>query len=225
MTSAPFFTTMAGRLWLLGMLLLDVFVLPVLLADRLLPSRSGDVFFAITMVVALLASGGARGRRRRLVVFIAFAAFAVQFVRFADHWAGLVILDASLSALAMATFAILVVLDVFRKEPAADRIIDVILAYLLVAATYAFVYEALNVAQPGSLQLNGGTVVHAADYVYFSLSTLTSVGFGDVLPRNPLMRAIAMSEALTGQLYVAVLIARFVNTSSATGNGGRERPR
>ena len=49
----------------------------------------------------------------------------------------------------MGTFAGLVLYDVFGKDPGPDRLIDVILAYLLVGATYAFVYEAMNVAVPG----------------------------------------------------------------------------
>jgi hypothetical protein len=40
---------------------------------------------------------------------------------------------------------------------------------------------------------------------------MTSVGYGDVVPTHPISRSLAMLEALTGQLYVAVLIARFVN--------------
>ena len=44
---------------------------------------------------------------------------------------------------------------------------------------------------------------------------MTSVGFGDALPMNPVSRAIAMAQALTGQLYVAVLIARFANRERA----------
>jgi hypothetical protein len=45
---------------------------------------------------------------------------------------------------------------------------------------------------------------------------MTSVGFGDALPRTPVMRAVTMAQALTGQLYVAVLIARFVHSNRAT---------
>ena len=87
-----------------------------------------------------------------------------------------------------------------------------ILAYLLVGAAYAFVYEMVNVAVPGSLTMEGRAFT-VADYSYFSFTTMTSVGFGDALPRTPVTRAIAMAQALTGQLYVAVLIARFVNIS------------
>jgi hypothetical protein len=48
-----------------------------------------------------------------------------------------------------------------------------------------------------------------SDYVYFSFTTMTSVGYGDALPMHPVSRTVAMGEALTGQLYVALLIARF----------------
>jgi voltage-gated potassium channel len=207
-TRQPFLRTRAGRVALLAMLLGDVFVIPVLLTLDIMPVRIGDLFFAVTMLVAMTAMGTGKGRR--LVLTVALAAFVIQFFRFVDKGNILVIIDATLSALAMGTFAAMVLVDVFRQDPVADRLIDVILAYLLVGAMYAFVYEAVNVALPGSITLDGGKVT-AAGYAYFSFTTMTSVGFGDALPMNPVSRAIAMGQALTGQLYVAVLIARFAN--------------
>ena len=113
-------------------------------------------------------------------------------------------------ALAMGTLAAMVLVDVIRSDPMPDRLVDVILAYLLVGGMFAFVYEIVNVALPGALLLDGRAMAGSA-YAYFSFTTLTSVGFGDALPMHPVSRSIAMGEALTGQLYVAVLIARFAN--------------
>jgi voltage-gated potassium channel len=209
-TREPFLRTRAGRLSLLAMLVFDVFVLPVLLALDAIPLRLGDMVFAATMLVAMSAMGVGKGRR--VVLGIALAAFGIQFFRFIDRSSLLVILDAGLSALALGTFAGLVLVDVFGVDPGPDRLIDVILAYLLVGAAYAFVYEMVDVAVPGSLTMEGRPFT-VADYPYFSFTTMTSVGFGDALPRTPVTRAIAMTQALTGQLYVAVLIARFVNSS------------
>ena len=208
MTREPFLRTRAGRVALLAMLALDIFVIPVLMTLDIMPMRIGDLVFGVTMLVAMTAMGTGKGRR--LVLTVALAAFGIQFFRFVDKGHVLVIVDASLSALAMGTFAAMVLVDVFRRDPMADRLIDVILAYLLVGAMYAFVYEAVNIALPGSITLDGGQVTPAG-YVYFSFTTMTSVGFGDALPMNPVSRAIAMGQALTGQLYVAVLIARFAN--------------
>ena len=218
MSRGPFLKTRAGRVSLLAMLVLDIFIVPVLLSTRALPLRLGDLVFAITMLVAMNATGTGKGRRA--VLAIGLAAFGIQFFRFVDHGHVLVILDAVLSATAMGTFAGLVLYDVFRKDPGPDRLIDVILAYLLVGATFAFVYEAVNVGVPGSLTMEGHDVT-PADYIYFSLTTMTSVGFGDALPRNTVTRAIAMAQALTGQLYVAVLIARFANPTRSNHEGAR----
>jgi hypothetical protein len=206
----PFLRTRAGRVSLLGMMILDVFVLPVLLTLDIIPMRVGDVVFAITMVVAMNATGTGKGRR--VVLAVALAAFAIQFFRFVDKNHVLVIVDAGLSAIAMGMFAGLVLHDAFSQDIGPDRLIDVILAYLLVGAMFAFLYEAVNVAEPGSLTMEGRPVT-PADYIYFSITTMTSVGFGDALPRTTLARAVTMGQALTGQLYVAVLVARFVNSA------------
>lgn len=45
---------------------------------------------------------------------------------------------------------------------------------------------------------------------YFSFATLTTLGFGDILPRTPVARVLATLEAVTGQIYLTVLIARLV---------------
>jgi Ion channel len=208
----PFLRSRAGRVALLAMLSVDIFVIPVLLTLEIIPMRVGDVVFAATMVVAISAMGTGKGRR--LVLAVALAAFVIQFFRFVEKNQLLIVADAALSALAMATFAGMVLVDVFRQEPVADRLIDVILAYLLIGTMFAFVYEAVNVLHPGSLTLDGRDVTPAG-YVYFSFTTMTSVGFGDALPMRPVSRAIAMAQALTGQLYVAVLIARFVGARHA----------
>jgi hypothetical protein len=206
---------------LLAMLAVDIFVVPVLLTLEIIPMRVGDVVFAATMVVAITAMGTGRGRR--LVLAVALAAFVVQFFRFMEKNQVLIVIDAALSALAMATFAGMVLVDVFRQDPVPDRLIDVILAYLLVGAMFAFVYEAVNVLLPGSIMLDGRNVTPAG-YVYFSFTTMTSVGFGDALPMRPESRAIAMAQALTGQLYVAVLIARFVGASHRPARGEADPP-
>ena len=210
MIREPFLRTRTGRVALLAMLALDIFVVPVLITLEVLTPRVGDLVFAVTMIVAITSFGTGKGRR--WVLAVAIAACIVQFLRLMVQGHAVVIADASLSALAMATFAGMVLADVVRSDPMPDRLIDVILAYVLVGGMFAFVYEIANVAIPGALLLDGHPMDGSA-YVYFSFTTLTSVGFGDALPMHPVSRTIAMGEALTGQLYVAVLIARFANAT------------
>ena len=53
-------------------------------------------------------------------------------------------------------------------------------------------------------------MLSAIDWIYFSYVTLTTVGYGDITPVLPIARTLAVGEALAGQLYLAVMIARLV---------------
>jgi len=59
--------------------------------------------------------------------------------------------------------------------------------------------------------------------------TLTTVGYGDVLPVHPVARSLAILEAVTGPLYLAILVARLVSLTAApargAGTGAQERGR
>jgi voltage-gated potassium channel Kch len=48
------------------------------------------------------------------------------------------------------------------------------------------------------------------DWSYYSFVTLTTLGYGDITPVRPIARNLAITEALTGQLYLAVMLARLV---------------
>ncbi|HXB77134.1 MAG TPA: potassium channel family protein [Bradyrhizobium sp.] len=50
----------------------------------------------------------------------------------------------------------------------------------------------------------------AANLIYFSFVTLTSVGYGDIIPLHPVARSLANIESIIGQLYPATLLARLV---------------
>ncbi len=52
-------------------------------------------------------------------------------------------------------------------------------------------------------------------FIYFSLVTLASVGYGDIIPVTPPARAVAAVEGISGQFYIAVLIARLVSLHSS----------
>ena len=86
-------------------------------------------------------------------------------------------------------------------------------AYLLVGVFLGAIWLALEQALPGSL-LAGGTPMAdmtLPDGIYFSFVTLATLGYGDIVPATPIARGIAVFEAVFGQLYLAVMVARLVS--------------
>ncbi len=104
----------------------------------------------------------------------------------------------------------------------AHRIRGAIALYLLIAMLFAFLYGLAEEVSPGAFSMpgsgTGGTSVSARGeaFYYFSVVTLTTVGFGDITPIHPFVRSLAMLEALIGQLYPAILIARLVTLELET---------
>ena len=88
--------------------------------------------------------------------------------------------------------------------------------YLLLTLSFFALYMAIVAVHPDAFQKAGGNPTHPpADLLYFSLVTLTTVGYGDVVPVRGTVRMIAGLEAATGVLYVAITVAQLVSGYTA----------
>jgi hypothetical protein len=84
--------------------------------------------------------------------------------------------------------------------------------YLLIGISWFALYSAIENIYPGSfLQTTAGLTNRPSDLLYFSLVTLTTVGYGDILPGSGEVRMLAALEAATGVLYVAITVALLVS--------------
>lgn len=134
-------------------------------------------------------------------------------------------------ALFNATVTVLVARYVFGPgRVGADRVLGAILIYLNLAALFANAYDLMVLLQPGAISgLSALSAVdmpdkRAAELAYFSLSTITSTGWGDLTPLHPLARGLANFEAVIGQLFPATLVARLIGLHLAQ-DGRRARAR
>lgn len=89
----------------------------------------------------------------------------------------------------------------------AERICAALCVYLLTGSALGGLFAALEATAPGSFR--GAPTFALGDAVYFSFVTLATLGYGDIAASAA--RALAVLEAVIGQLYLAVLIARLVS--------------
>jgi hypothetical protein len=98
----------------------------------------------------------------------------------------------------------------------AHRVQGAVLVYLNVAALCAIAFDVLATHAPGAIASTTGGMLSTdprarmAELSYFSLATITTTGYGDLVPVHPLARSLANLEALFGQLFPATLLARLV---------------
>jgi hypothetical protein len=91
----------------------------------------------------------------------------------------------------------------------ADKLWGAAAAYLMLGVLWTFVYGLVAVHYAPAFAIGGSpSTVDVVDLLYFSFTTLTSTGYGDVTPIAPQARGLAIIEQVTGTLYLAILIAR-----------------
>ena len=95
-----------------------------------------------------------------------------------------------------------------------QEVFGVLVVYLVLGMLFAFAFGAVAVLQDGHLFTNG-TDGDLQDHLYFSFTTLTTVGYGDLAPAGDLARAMSIFEALMGQLYLVTIVALIVGNLAA----------
>ena len=164
----------------------------------------------------VLHTSGARRRTFRtastVVIFaVAGAAVALIFgVQYGET-------AASLIGLLLAFVAPLVILERILRSPTITvrLVLGALSIYLLLGLAYSYLYPliAFGTGEPFFVQTPSPSPV---DYVYFSYVTLTTVGYGDFTAATSTGRMIAVSEALTGQLYLVSAVALLVGNIGRT---------
>lgn len=186
------------------------------------------ILFSIVLGSAVLAVGG----RRRMLGWAAVLACPAILGKWINHFRP-EFFARPLFLVAALIFIVFIVVNLLRFVLRAPRVNSEVLcasiaAYLLLGLAWTFGYMltgnfqadafAFNTAHPGADSMDGPAAF------YFSFVTLSTVGYGDITPVSHVARMLAVTESMTGLLYVAVLIARLVALYSAPDPGSKSNP-
>jgi hypothetical protein len=170
-----------------------------------------DLFFSILLIsVVYTLSLKARG----LIVGSIFAVPMIVFI-WLDHFVPLKAFDIGTHGFAVffIAYAIWVILRFILNQNriTSDIIYASVVVYLLIGLLWALLYAIFNFFYPGSfsaqdLPIDEQTLMFA----YYSFITLTTLGYGDITPLARWAVSLSALEAVIGQLYLAVLVARLV---------------
>lgn len=113
--------------------------------------------------------------------------------------------------------AVIIAVQVFKEgRITINHIQSAVAIYLLLGLMWGFLYQAAALKDPGafvraSSSVPGSVDVLKRDLLYYSFTTLTTVGYGDIAPVHPAARMLAVLEAIVGQLFPAILITWLVS--------------
>jgi hypothetical protein len=203
-----------GLTALLAFLVLGLLVWVPLVATGVLSPLFVEIAFSLILI-----SGVASVKVGKVLAVAIYAlavlAIGTKGVLLAFPSVRLRLLDAMVSLLAILVLTVIVLARVFQKGPITlYRVQGAVAAYLLLGLAWTMAYELSLLVSPDAIRFpegSGAVLLQVPRLLYFSFVTLTTVGYGDIVPVHPAVRSLAMTEALVGQLYPAVLIARLVS--------------
>jgi len=162
-----------------------------------------------------------RPRHRQLALWSGIAALAAAWAQIVLPPAARIpveIAHNSLMTLLLSLAVAIILRHLFeRKTVGIDAILGTICGYILLAVIWANLYAAVDLLFPNSFTVGPSMVSDLADwdgrhsvFTYFSLITLTTVGYGDIVPTRGPATGLASLEAIAGQFYIAVVVAQLV---------------
>ncbi len=205
---------------LLGILISFFAILPFL----------GQLIFTdlLGTVILVVAVSAVIDRPKYLVAFALVAVLTIAAIWYA-HWfpsTSMVVTANLLDLLFLALVVGAILGHVFRsRRITRETLAGAISAYLLIGVMWADVFSILQTVLPGSFSTSATELAvqpgmasprnQVAQFSYFSFVTLSTLGYGDITPLTRPARGLAALEAIFGQLYLAILIARLVSLQVA----------
>jgi Ion channel len=199
---------------LLVMLVVTLFVVTPLASSAVMGSEIMLCFVALLTIVGVAVVSG----RRSMVVVVmllAVSGIGLDWTAHFAHRTSLWVLDDLLRIAFVLMLAVTITVQVFRPGNVTHhRVQGAICVYLLAGLAWAYSFDMLWTLDRSAFHVseNYGLLAARTGLLrYFSFVTLTTLGYGDILPVSPVARSLSTSEALFGQLYPAVMIARLIS--------------
>ncbi len=193
-------------------------VLTTIILQVVALSQAGQVTLSLVFALMLISGSFATIQHRSvicLVVGLTTATFATDLGATFGSSHSLAVVNTGLRVASLSVLFCVTLKRTLRPGRITRyRVMGGIAGYLLVGLIWTFAYQMLMEGDTDAIHFDDA----AADtlpgqpsrLIYFSFTTLTTVGFGDVHPETPAARSLTVAEALVGQLYVAILIASLV---------------
>jgi ion channel len=197
----------------LGSLVALLIIVPLAAA-----TAAGDFLVAALFTLVLVASALAAGVRKRDLVVASALALVTITAKWFDHFRPDLCPSAVhlIAGMALLAFVMTRLLRFILRAPRVDSevICAGLSAYLLLGVLWMFAYILTAHIDPGSFTISAGPDVgrtlDSYSALYFSFITLCTVGYGDILPASHFARMLVTLEAISGTIFITVLISRLV---------------
>lgn len=172
----------------------------------------------VQLLTLWLTFSASESRRARRIAGIACVVLGLLALATAAFGVALEVSESALRLIALVSVALyllapLVILRHLVRRSVVDlrTVLGAVAAYVMLGMMFAFSYRAISLWQPSPAFFGEAGPGDNADFLFFSFITLTTTGYGDLVPAGNPGQSVAVLEAVTGQLFLVTALAKIVN--------------
>ena len=204
---------------LLVTLLLMVLVAKPMVDLGILPMHGMIWCMLLVILAGITVLDGLSRRTRRIMTAVILVGVALQGPSLGIAGDAPAVIGDAGAMLSLSLLAAAILRQTFAPGRVTLRRIEgALAAYLLIGVIFASAYDAVNALAPGAFEHGGvplPSTPRAGEFLFFSIITQTTTGYGDIVPVHPVARSLAMLQVITGTLFTTVLLARLVSLELA----------
>ena len=213
------FSPMIGNTLLLMVVFTIVFIVP------LFPLQAHRSLYNLLYTVMFFTAVTALERKRNTMLLLAGLVLVAEWFSYGMNLPILTAIARVTMILYFGSLVIGLIGQIAGTRKVTTRIIlEAINGYLLLGVIFALLVTFVMLYQPEAFSFPEREAAfaqpgsHSGDYIYYAFVTYTTVGYGDVVPKLPYAKSLAILMSVTGQIYVAVIIAMLVGKYSSGGD-------
>ncbi len=188
-----------------------IFVVPVF------PISTHKMLFNVLIMAIYLTAVMAIEKHRKLILSIAMASIIIEWIALPLNMDILVGLSNLINILFFIYVVISLIMQVARTKKVSARVImESINGYLLLGVVFSLLIAMVMLLEPEAFSFpHVGSILDSkisyfGDYLYYGFVNYTTLGYGDIIPQMPFAKSLAILISVSGQIYVAVIIAMLV---------------
>ena len=172
-----------------------------------------DLLFNLILLSGVFAVLG-RWRKQWFFISIAVLASSSRIVSYVLDSRWIEVVSFIVSIIFLGILARMVLTHIFKDGPVNFyRIEGSIVVFMIIGIVWALLYNLLDLVSPGAFSMRNpmATEVPFSQYLYFSFVTMSTLGYGDMVPVNPIAKSLVIFQGMIGLLYPVIMIARLVS--------------
>ena len=183
----------------------------------LLPQAWHSNCYSIVFILLFFSSVLNLDKYRKTMIIVAIAAFVLEGVASINDMLLLSGLSKLFNALFFAVIVGFFIHQIYKAQNVNGKVIlEAVTGYLLLGLVFVLLLTITASIDPNSYNFSLSGDFKMADGIYYGYVTLSTLGYGDLLPLTPFSKSLALLNTISGQLYLAIIIALLVGKFSST---------